>query len=246
MIDRLHEPIAATATRIGRTDLGPATVAVDDDALIVAVASSASDPPIRVPLTAIDGAVRRGDELQLALRDGMRLTIESGASAELRDAILSRCRALPELTRALRAFGSRRGHRASRASTQHDQRRFFAPLLDARRRAGAAVAPEDAIAAFDAVTLAESIDRALQEFAAERHTQPGPERRALEAELVDLTEPLRDALDALGIAGRGAAETPDDLRRWRVWAMRLGVTFEVADRVWMSLDAALDATAWRP
>jgi hypothetical protein len=35
---------------------------------------------------------------------------------------------------------------------------------------------------------------------------------------------------------------PEDLRRWRRWAAGLRSTFETADRVWLSLDAALDAT----
>ena len=50
-------------------------------------------------------------------------------------------------------------------------------------------------------------------------------------ELIDLSEPLRAALDALRNAAREAAASPDDLRLWRMWARQLATTFETADRV---------------
>jgi hypothetical protein len=37
----------------------------------------------------------------------------------------------------------------------------------------------------------------------------------------------------------------DDLKLWRLWAAQVRMTFEVADRVWMLLDAALDAASTR-
>ena len=70
-------------------------------------------------------------------------------------------------------------------------------------------------------------------------------RRALEAELSDLAEPLMDALQALGDAGVSAGASLDDLRLWRMWAMQLRTAFEVADRVWPQLDVALDIAGYR-
>src|SRR6185436_14529558 len=142
--------------------------------------------------------------------------------------------------RALRAFGSRRGHRSTRATATSDQQRFFAPLLAARRNAGVAIEPTVVVEAFSAASLAEALGTALRELALERHGENGPARRALEAELEELVEPLFAALKVLGDAGVRAAESPDDLRLWRSWAGQLRLTFEAADRAWMALDAALD------
>ena len=47
--------------------------------------------------------------------------LTSDAAAQICDELLLRCRSLPELTRALRAFGSRRGHRSMRATAAADQ-----------------------------------------------------------------------------------------------------------------------------
>jgi hypothetical protein len=147
---------------------------------------------------------------------------------------------LPELTRTLRAFGSRRGQRGPRTTAARDQQRFFAPLIDARKAALAATAPGATILAFDAQRLTTAITDALHGLVGERFAEPGPEQRALEAELLDLSEPLADALTALGEAAASAAADIDDLRRWRAWAAQLRATFEIADRVWMTLDASLD------
>ncbi|MGH7620319.1 MAG: hypothetical protein ACREPM_24145, partial [Gemmatimonadaceae bacterium] len=127
-----------------------------------------------------------------------------------------------------------------------DQHRFFAPLLDARRLAGAAATPVAAIAAFDGGALSQAFIAALREFVADRHAEEGPAQRALEAELDDITEPLMLAIQALATCGNEARSSVDDLKLWRTWATQLRSTFEVADRVWLSLDAALDAVPLHP
>jgi hypothetical protein len=230
-----------TATRVGRTDLGAGSAAVDDDALTIVIRGSNGERPIKVPLAMLDGAVlsRAADELSIALRDGTRITLVSAGSRQLREDLFVQCRALPELTRALRSLGSRRGQSA-RASSPADQQRFFAPLLQARRAAGMAASPSAVIAAFDAAALSTTYSQTLREFSKERIAEAGPARRALEAELSDLAEPLMDALQALGDAGVSAGASLDDLRLWRMWAMQLRTAFEVADRVWPQLDIALD------
>lgn len=235
--------VSVTATRIGRTDLGQGSAMVDDDALTVVVRGATHERPIRIPLSYVDGAaLSQGvDELTLSLRDGTRITLVSPSSTELRNELFAHCRALPELTRALRTFGSRRGNRTSRDSAASDQQRFFAPLLQARRAAGAALTPGETIGAFDAAALSRACEGVLQAFVTERYAAKGPARRALEAELGDLAEPLLGALQALGESAVGASAAVDDLRLWRAWAGQLRSTFEVADRVWMTLDVALDS-----
>jgi len=242
MIDRAAAPKFVVLTRIGRTELGETTVVIDEDALHVMMRES--DQLIRVPLTSIDGAVLAEGEILLALRDGTNITFVARTASALREVILGRCRALPELTHALRAFGSRRGHRSTRAIAADDQRRFFAPLLDARRQAGTANTSLAAVAAFDADALSRAFESELRGFAAERYGAHPAARRALEAELIDLSEPLQAALDGLRDAARNVTTSVDDLRLWREWARQLNATFEIADRVWLSLDVALDANPW--
>ncbi|HVX42200.1 MAG TPA: hypothetical protein VHB25_21745 [Gemmatimonadaceae bacterium] len=228
-----------SAARIGRTDLGTATVVFEDDALVVIV-GVANEEPVRVPFAAIE-SVRHGERaIELSLRDGTRVELASDGLAEVRNELLLRCCALPELTRTLRAFGSRRGSRGLRATCAADQQRFFAPLLAARRAADAVRPPASALDAFDASRLSSEIDATLAAFAASRFGANAPARRALHAELVDASEPLRDALLELARLADVARSTTEDLRAWRSWSDQLRAVFETADRAWLALDAALD------
>jgi hypothetical protein len=137
------------------------------------------------------------------------------------------CR-LPEFTRGLRALGSRRGG-------DHDaQARFFAPLLHARRRLEEEPDPGKRVAAFDAGTLRGRLDQALRTFAAESYPRSAPDRRALQAELLDLAEPLFSRLSALEKAALRWHDA-DESRRfdlWREWVSMVGRVFADADRSW--------------
>ena len=246
MIDRSRAPIGVVATRIGRTELGQGTVTIDDEVLTILVRDDSGERPIRLRLVAIDSTALSEEEVNIALRDGTRLTLASPQAGELRDIILTHCRILPELTHALRAFGSRRGSRAIRKTGHTEQQRFFAPLLEARRQAVRAETPQGTLQAFDAGVLARAVDEAIQAFAIERYGENGPARRALAAELVDLTEPLQNAFERLRAAAERAGASIDDLALWRAWAAELRATFEVADRIWMSLDVALDSAPLPP
>ncbi len=239
MADRARAPIAVTATRIGRTDLGDGSVLIDDDAVIITLNATA-DRRLRMVLTMVDAVSVTGDDVSITLRDGTHIVVTTAAAAQTAEELMFRCRTLPELTRALRAFGSRRGHRSTRAQAPADQARFFAPLLEARRRAGAAGPPRSVIEAFAAGQLAAELVAALESFATERYAAPGPERRALHAELTDIAEPLIESLKSLDEAAAGASDSIDDLRLWRTWSNQLRATFETADRVWLLLDIALD------
>lgn len=238
-MDRTRAPIAIDATRIGRTDLGEGSLVIDDDAIIVTLHATA-DRPIRVALGALDVVALTGADVALNLRDGTQIVLSSASAEHVRDELMMRCRTLPELTRALRAFGSRRGHRSTRALAAADQQRFFAPLLEARRRAGAAGPPAAVIDAFSAIQISAELSAALDAFAAERYAQMGPARRALHAELTDIAEPLVVALQELGEAASLVSGSVEDLRLWRAWASQLRATFETADRVWPLLDIALE------
>jgi hypothetical protein len=244
MMDRLLGPRFVVVTRVGITELGDSVVVIDEHAVVVSIPETGNDQPLRIPLSSIQVVSSTEEEIELLLRDGTKITFVATSTPPLRDEILIRCRAIPELTTALRAFGSRRGHRSVRPHATRDQQRFFAPLLDARRQAVAAKTPSAAMAAFDAGALTTAFDTALRELAAQRYGQNGPARRALEAELVDLAEPLHVALDRLREVATKASAS-DDLRVWRAWTRQLSATFEAADRVWLSMDAALDANPWK-
>lgn len=216
---------------------------VDSDALTV-VRTEAEDRPVRVPLATIDAVDVRDDELALALHDGSTVRLAMASANQFADHLLAHCCALPELTRTLRAFGSRRGQRASRLAGAAEQQRFFAPLVEARRQASRAGSPFDAVDLFDAQVIDSAVEATLNSFAAERYGENGPARRALEAELTDLAEPLHLALAELGEAAGDARMERGDLRVWRRWCGALKSAFEAADRVWLALDAALDVAMY--
>jgi hypothetical protein len=147
---------------------------------------------------------------------------------------------LPEVTRALRAFGARRG----RPGSDHD--RFYAPLLDPLRRARDHVArgtdrPWEAAALVDAGAVDAAVRAALAALAAEHGGAQPADRRALAAELEELAGPLFGALGALGGAAGAlaAAAPPERAAAWRAWAAALGRAFAAADATWEAMLPAL-------
>jgi hypothetical protein len=143
--------------------------------------------------------------------------------------------ALPEVTRALRAFGAACGQPGS----DHD--RWFAPLVAALRTARAHVesdpaTPWRAVERVDAARTAAAFRAVLAALAAERAAGSAPDARALEAELEELCAPVLAALDDLG-AHAAAVLAADEAGRphaWRAWATALGGAFASADRCWIA------------
>lgn len=148
---------------------------------------------------------------------------------------------LPELMHSLRSFGSRRGDFHEALALPEEQNRFFAPLLDGRRAAAQAISRPQVIAAFDGRRLTALIDATLRAFAAERFGTRPPARRAFEAELFEIIEPLRDALRELRALAEttGASTAPASDEQWSLWVAQLRVVFHAADSSWPTLRAAL-------
>jgi len=144
MRERSHAATRVSSARVGRTDLGEATVIIDDDVLVILV-GNIDEHGTRVRLASIQSIRIEGDALIVALADGSSLALRCDDPAELHAQLLASCRAIPELTRALRGFGSQRHARGSRASRGDEQHRFFAPLLEARREAAARSDAEKAL-----------------------------------------------------------------------------------------------------
>jgi hypothetical protein len=141
---------------------------------------------------------------------------------------------LPELTLSLRSLGSGRGAASARA----EQGQFFAPLLDARRRAASATSTPDVLAAFSVARLGTALDETLRALAAQRFPDRPPARRAFEAELVDAAQPLYAALRTLR-EETPASGSPVGEDAWLRWLGALRATFDAADRAWRSIGVSL-------
>ncbi len=220
---------------------GPGTLAVTDEEVELSSEANA----VAVPLPALDGVSYRDGRLTLFLQHGESVFAEGTPrlAAVSRD-IAARVCTLPELTRPLRALGSRRG----RLGSEHD--RFFAPLLSARRRAERGADPRAILRAFDARAIATTLDATISDFARSRFQRRAPERRALEAELQEIVAPLLTALEALEVySARALSPESDDTRfvRWRSCCGAIQDVFERADRCWIELGAILgEAPVRRP
>ncbi|HEX5437905.1 MAG TPA: hypothetical protein VFW98_12145 [Gemmatimonadaceae bacterium] len=209
---------------------GEAQLDVGQDDLVLDTTSGV----VVMPYAKLEGIHAHEHRLTLFLVTGDTIELSDFGSPALpaiaRD-IARRACALPELTRSLRALGSRRAV----APPEHD--RFFEPLLEARRVAEGARALDDVLTAFDAGALRSNMTRRLAEFAAARYPDDAPERRALEAELLDGAEALFRAFDALGNSANAVRSTAEGERfaAWRQWTRVLTGVFEHADQCWLDL-----------
>jgi len=229
-------PVMVTLSGLlrGHDLAGDAQVTLDDEA----VRLERSGGSVRLPFDRLDGARYAVGTLELFVSRGDVVALGgSAALASVAADLDRRAMAVPELTRSLRGLGSTRG------SPGADHDRYFGPLLTARREAEAAPGPDRARAAFDAPALRAAMMQRLHELAAERHPSDPPERRALDAELSEMAEPLVAAFGALEGAQDALASSDDGVRfaRWRTWAAALRAVFETADEVWLSLVRVLAA-----
>ena len=241
-------PVTAWGIERGTEYGGGATVALRDDGVALALAARPSRISSRLyGFAAIDG-VRvediSGDRALLTIFLGGGDVAELTGTRELRafarDIEDAAC-ALAEQTLALRALGSPR----SRPGSDHD--RFFAPLLDARRAAERARGALGRVHAFDADVMTRRLGDALTAFAAERFPDSPPDRRALEAELRDLSQPAMTALERLGVAAGAVREAGDDVRfaRFRDWTAALRALFGATDASWIASLSALSDSRGR-
>ena len=207
------------------------TVRLIDDVLSIVV----QDREYKARFDRIDGVVWDASMLTLHVgRDAVELSGHPGLQP-LGAQILETALALPEFTRTMRGLGSRRGT----VGADHD--RFFAQLLAARRAVQDFAEPESRLAAFDARRLSQTLTTLLGELASERYPESGPDRRALEAELLDHAERMFAALEALGEAADQvrASTAASRLAQWRHWTSSAQRLFEEADRCWFAIMPAL-------
>ncbi len=227
-------PVMLTGSVAGVDIGGPATLAVLDDGVELA----SPDGEIVISPVALEGIAYRNARLTIFLGRGDVVHADGTPrlAAVAREIATQVC-TVPELTRPLRSLGSRR----AQLGTEHD--RFFAPLLAARRRGERATDLRARLRAFDAPVIASALDEAIADFAKDRFPRSGPDRRALEAELLEMAVPLRTALDALEVYATRASDSSlaDDTAfvRWRSWCGAVQEVFERADRCWIAFGALL-------
>lgn len=196
--------------------------------------------PYEIALTRLRGVHWGKGVLGLRLDEGtLLLRGEPRLGAAARDLVARACDP-GELTLALRALGS---HRAGADGTQ---KRFFEPLLAARRRLAKQSEPRQQAGALDPRGLRASYAALVVALAAEHGTASAADRRALEAQLGETLEPLEAALGALGESAKTLTGASDDelLAAWREWSARARTVYTTADRCWPHVAALL--RDWRP
>ena len=222
----------ARGTWRARPLASPVTLFVEERELVVRLPD---DEELVIALASLTGAEWRSDILTVYLGvEELQLT----GSPELDRmwvAIAARACAVPEMTRGLRAMGGRHGAEGEL------QMRFFAPLLQARRRLESSEPIDWRVSGVDARALAERMRAFLTGVAAERYPERPAHRRALEAELLDAADPVFDRLAQLEAAAAQLHQAPDASRfvAWREWALTLRRLFVEADRSWVAIRLAL-------
>ena len=144
---------------------------------------------------------------------------------------------LPELTRALRALGS------SRRNAGAMQALFFRPLLDARKKAESARAPEGRLNAVDPAELQTGLHRVIDRIVAEWPDAREAARRAIRAQVAERALDYEAELQRLRDAAASVRNADDAARleSWRAWTKQLRAVFTCADRTWLAIELAVRA-----
>ena len=238
MGDTPRIPVRIRGTLRGASFDADGAVRIVDDLVSIHVA----DREYTTRIDRVDGVVWEAPVLTVHVaRDVIELTGHAGLQP-FGAQIVSTALALPEFTRTMRGLGSRRGH----IGLDHD--RFFAGLLAARRAAEGFAEPASRLAAFDPRRLTAATTTLLGELATERYPESAPDRRALEAELLEYAERLYAALDALGETAEQVRTSGNATRlaRWRDWTWAVLRVFEEADRCWIAMLPALTTSPVPP
>jgi hypothetical protein len=234
--DHVSNFVLASVTLAG-TLLGPGTALVDEDVLrVLLLDAPTGEKALQLHYDSIVGVAMSDGSVVVSCRDGRQLVVSTKDASSFRLRMLAACRALPEVTRALRALGSRRGSRGTRRSPPDKEARFFAPMIAARRASMESRDAGGVIAAFGAKRLAQEVTATILDFAAVQAAGHPARRRALEAELGDASEQLTVALADLEQLAALAISDVDDLGRWRAWAAGVQHVFEAADRSWAAIE----------
>lgn len=225
--------IRASGTWCQRRIAGDVTLFIEHDEVVVRVEAGGEE--LAVALAALGGASWRTGMLALHTSEGqLQLQAAEGLDRAWH-ALTQRACTLPEVARGLRGLGAPHGPWADAHA------RFFAPLLQARRRLEGDEPMDWKVAGFDPTVLAERMRGVLATLALERHAERPPYRRALEAGLLQASEPLFRQLERLAHAARAVHEGDESRRfvEWRAWTAELRALFVDADRSWSATRVVL-------
>lgn len=210
----------------GREINAEADVSLEGDAIVLAWLSAT---PWRLMFDGLDGIGHGPSQLTLYLASGDVLELSGDdALRTLALQLTARACTMPEMTRGLRAFGSRRGA----PGAAHDA--WFAPLLAARRAVEGITDARRQMGLIDAGQLGKAMQRAMTELAA--LTAPGDEarQRAIEAALEEESAEMFVALTRLALAADALSGSAMDtlFADWRRWVGALRDVFAAADEAW--------------
>ena len=210
----------------GREINAVAVAELHTDALIIAEPGAKL---WRLPWSVIDGLAHSATQLSLYLADGDVVELSGDESVRtLALQLTDQACTIPELTRGLRALGSRRGT----PGEAHDA--WFSPLLSVRRAVNGVSDAQRQLALVDAGAISASMLRAMADLSAITAPGDSARQRAIEAAMEEESQGMFEALDRLALTGealRGAA--PDTLLLdWRRWASALQEVFVAADEAW--------------
>jgi ribosomal 50S subunit-recycling heat shock protein len=202
----------------------------------VRIDGAAGTPSRDVHVDDVAEVMRDGSRIEIALLRQPPLVLECDRAEQLDAAVVTACCTIPELTRALRSLGSSRLRAGGTA-----QREFFAPLLDARRRAEESVGRAGVVRAFDPERLHRALDGYLSQLTERRADARPAARRAFAAQAAEAAEPLRAAIDVVRDRAATAANPPADARvaTWRSWSGALHDLFSAADQCWAWLQSTV-------
>lgn len=206
----------------------------------VAIASPDGARRLPLPLGTLDGLRFAEGRLALYFADGTVVLDGEGRLAAAAREIVARACAPGELTRALRSLGSHR------RGADDLQRRYFEPLLSARRKLDRASTPDAQLTALDARALLGAYHDLAHRTAERSAGEAASDKRALEAQLDESFAPLVAALEALEEGARAVrkASVETSIVRWRDWSARARAVFAAADRCWP--EVARLVVGWHP
>lgn len=206
----------------------------------VALRPVVGESRLALPLGTLHGVRFRDGELTLFMPDGtITLAGEGRLGAAARDIVARAC-APGELTLALRSLGSHR------RGADDLQRRYFEPLLSARRKLDRTPEPNAQAAALDARALRTAYHDLAHRIAERSAGRAASDKRALEAQIDEALAPLLGALDSLDAAASALRTSSVDttIARWRDWAVLAASAFAAADRCWP--EVAKLVVGWHP
>jgi len=217
----------------GREIDAQAALELDEHTIVIHWAAAT---PWRLAFDGLDGIAAGATQLTLYLTTGDVLELHGDEALRgLTTQLLDRACTMPEITRGLRALGSRRGA----LGNAHDA--WFAPFLAARRSVVGISDPLRQVALVDSAHLAGAMRRTIAQLAAVHSPTEPAAQRAIEAVLEEAAEPVFVAIARLELAAdalRGSA-LDTRLADWRRWVEAMRGVFVAADRGWSGQSGVL-------